>query len=110
MTCHSAPGSGNRALVARNSRQANRGELTRPPIGPLAALVLGSAGHALELADRGVVVEVTTATGDPLRVLGRPMTYLRAPVRVRAAAPRLKPAGGTNVSTGTDRVSVDTRP
>lgn len=44
-----------------------------------------------QVADRGLVVHVTIANGESLRVLGRPMTYLRAPVRVRTAAPRLNP-------------------
>lgn len=62
------------------------------------------------LAEHGLVVDLTIANGGRLRVLGRPMTYLRAPVRVRAAAPRLNPARGTTAPTGSTPEPAGTRP
>ena len=63
-----------------------------------------AASPALELAEvlddphliaRGVVMELATPAGDTTARSRTPMTYLRAPVRVRAAAPWLNPARGT---------------
>lgn len=62
-----------------------------------------------QVAHRGLVVNVTIANGESLRVLGRPMTYLRAPVRVRTAAPRLNPGSGTTPA-GPDHQFAGTRP
>lgn len=63
-----------------------------------------------QVADRELVVHVTIANGESLRVLGRPMTYLRAPVRVRTAAPRLNPRQRTTVPADSNQELAGTRP